>query len=284
MRTTKPPSTAPVKRPSFAKKALCFGEIHGIEDTAAVKLEIIREWIKLGLRVAVALERDYDQEPLVCRWLSTGTPDEKIQSAFKTASTASFLSDQYYFLQGLADASLAANGKLCAICVDISFLPRDEKSRSARILACRSADEFDRRRELFIISRLKAAAAVLDAADRVMFAAGNMHVSRTDHYFPLREAPCRHIHTAAGWLDSRYGCESVYTLPFSGYNCYQSRDGLKKKAQHPSSPVFRSLVAHPFDGFRQVVGAGIVDTAFLKSYDWLFGIKACRPSARMSGR
>ncbi|OGR66411.1 MAG: hypothetical protein A2X31_02015 [Elusimicrobia bacterium GWB2_63_22] len=268
--------------PDFRKKVLSFGEIHGIEDLTPAKLGIIGKWLAEGRKVTLALERAYDQQSLVLDWLAEGKPGRQFKALFSAPATSHYLSDQFSFLQGLADIPSAKRKKLKVLCADMSFAPRgtDKRARLSReILNCADEDEFDRRRELFLISQFEQNRGLLEKSDRVLFAAGNMHASKTRYYFPLGEKQYRHIPTVTGWLNARYGCESVFTLPFSGHTRYQGPVGLKKNPVALGSPPLKKIAASPFNGFAATKHSGVRTASFLASYDWLFGIKKCTPSA-----
>ncbi len=270
--------------PEFKKKVLSFGEIHGITDTTDVKLAIIGKWLERGLKATLALERGYDQGPLINSWLSTGAPGRELVSCFRNAKTAHYLSDQFSFIQGLADIPVSKRRKLRVLCVDMSFSPQGTGRRarmSRKILGLADEDEFDRERELFISRQFKSHSAVLKASDKVMFVAGNMHASKTCYYFPLREKQFRHIPTVTGWLSGEYGCESVFTLPFSGHNRYQGSGGLKKAPISIKSPLLMKIAAVPFNGLVATKNSGVKTASFLASYDWTFGIKSCTPAGRV---
>lgn len=208
----------------LTKKAVALGECHGIANLVTYKTRLARDWAEQGLSVAVCLERDFDHQVSLNKWLFSGQPDPRFRDKFLKPKTAQFLEDQFFFFDELARISRRFPGRVRVLCVDISFKHPDAASRA--VLNARDENEFDRLREKFIIERMQARRDALDRSDRILWIAGNMHAAKFPFYFPLDSEPCPHIETAAMWLNERYGAESIFTLPFAGqynYNVMENR-------------------------------------------------------------
>ncbi len=251
----------------FKKKALAFGEVHGISGLTKAKLDIITNWLLQDLIISICLERDSDQQAQIEDWIQSNKVSNEFKSRFLTSTTSQFLDDQYYFFQELSLIALNYPRKIKVFCVDISFNePTDEASRL--VLSARDEDHFDSLREKFIIERLREHQPCLDRSDKVLWIAGNMHASKTSNYFPLNGSASNHIPTAAMWLDETYGLESIYTLPFSGAYSYQQQGNLKINEFESTDWAGES-----FDGFRPAKAISKLSNDFKMSYDWVYGIK-----------
>lgn len=263
--------------PSFSKKAVAFGEIHGISNLVQPQIEIIRDWLVKGHSVSVCLERAFNQQELIEDWLSTGRPGADLSDGFLDPKTSHHLDNQLFFLSKASLLRKQFPGKMHVLCVDIAFENAEDEA-SREILKIKDEDEFDKRREDFILARMQDHGHVLHGSDKIIWIAGNMHASKTARYFPLNGGSSSHIPTAAMWLDEQYGLESVFTLPFSGALNYQSGGRLIRSEIEVTSPEFSGLMAAPFDGFRPSVHFQNLSADFKNSYDWIFGIKRASPS------
>lgn len=116
----------------------------------------------------------------------------------------------------------------------------------------------------------------LDRSDRILWVAGNMHASKTSHYFSLHGPPLEHVDTSAMWLDEQYGLESIFTLPFSGFSNYQHHGKMALSEFKIQSPLFTTL--NTFEGLQATASLHPLSEVFQKSYDWIYGLRQAKPS------
>jgi hypothetical protein len=261
----------------FDQKALALGELHGISDLLHFKLGLIKSWISEKKSVAVLLERDFNQQATINYWMDRGHPETNFEQKFFNVSTSSFLIDQYTFLKELSEI-FALNKDLISVhCVDVSF-SGDLDIRSKEIIAVQDPDEFDMLREQYIVDRIVDCKPALDKADKILWICGNMHASKTPNYFSLDEEPTAHNSTSAMWLDSQYGLESIFSLPFSGQYMYQQNGKLEINNFSLKCSLFEGLGKFPFTGICASSSLPQLNDVFLKSYDWIYGISKTSPS------
>lgn len=255
-------------------KAIAIGEIHGIRNLTPIKISLLESLLECGNKVFLGLERDFDQSESVNHWMRTGEVPIELIRMFESPKTSSFLCDQFEFLSHLSHLYRTYPNQLQVHCLDISFSAESEDELSKKIRKVDDEDAFDSQREKFIIDQLSGLKNSLDSSDKIVWIAGNMHCSKTDFYFPIQGSPVRHIETVSYWLDSQYGCTSMYSLPFEGENTYQMQGKLDSK--RIQTPLW-AKDATVFDGIKK--SAGIINhSEFSKAYDWVFGVKECIPS------
>lgn len=256
-------------------KALAFGEVHGINGLPDLKIGLIRSWLDQNQSVCLLLERGVDQQSAIENWMRDGHPTNSFLQRFINPNTSLFFETEYNFLDSLAKLHLSYPGQLQVFCVDIAFDDSDDTT-SKSILSEGDEDLFDQRREQFIIEEMQTHERTLSASQKIMWIAGNMHASKTAHYFPLDEVSVSHILTSSMWLHERFGLESIYTLAFSGQARYQSEAGLALHPLSPSSLEFQHLTA--FQGFRPTHSLPGLSPEFRNSYDWILGIPDAQPA------
>lgn len=264
----------------FNKKALAFGEVHGITNLTEAKLAIISEWLTQGRSVSVCLERDFTQQIQIEEWLQKGRPGSLL-SLFEKPTSSQFLEDQYSFLDQLSYSHRKHPGKMRVHCVDLSF-GDPEDANSKKILAIQDEDLFDSEREHFIVSQMQSHKNELDKSDKIIWIAGNMHASKTAMYFPRIGKPTRHISTAAMWLNETYGLESIFALPFAGKINYQAKGRLSEEILKNPTAITDGWIDSPFQGYRASQSISNAPQNFKDSFDWIYGINPANASKPVS--
>lgn len=264
--------------PQIDTKAIAFGEIHGIRNLIHIKVSFIDSLLKSGCKVFVGLERDFDQSENINAWMKTGETPSELLKRFVHPTTSSFLCDQFDFLNDLSHLYRAYPNQMKIHCLDISFSTESETDRSREIRNITDEDVFDLERENFIIDQFSQLKGELDSSDKVVWIAGNMHCSKTDSYFPIQGKPEPHIKSVGSWLNSEYGCTSIFSLPFGGKYTYQFQEKLVSK--NIQSPQWTDRL-HSFEGLKKSLSI-TSHFEFSEAYDWIIGIKECEPSKMVS--
>lgn len=260
-------------------KVVAFGEFHGITNLLEIKLSLLDCWIKQNKSIVILLEKPYDEEKDIQQWMTQNRPNNKYLDNFKNPKTSAFLEDQFRLLQKISDRF---NKQITIKCIDISFSPKDNNEKgqkSKEILKIKDEDEFDKQREEFIINQLKENKGLLDKTDRILLIAGNMHTSKTPYYFSRDNKAEKHIATSAMWLNEKYTCLSIFSLPILGESNYQKKGKLTiTKFNNPQSDIFRNL---NFEKNIIKSSETTIDSKFKSSYDWIILLKDCTPSLKI---
>ena len=198
-----------------------------------------------GKSVVVLLERPFSENAFYEEWYRKKSVPSKFLNLFKDAKVAAYTELELNFLDSLISMKIEGHD-LRISGVDMSFRNdciNELESESKYIRSLSDEDEFDLKREKFIVERMIEVDSILTASDHVLWFAGNMHTSKTSHYFSLREKPEEHISTSGMYLSKLYESVSIFCYPISGSFSYQSMGAIQTNIfNHHSDSYLRRIM------------------------------------------
>ncbi len=264
-------------------KIVAFGEEHGVKGVWAHQMELVKHWAQSGYKILVMLEHPVNVQDEIDSWLEQGFPSKPYLEKFLRPKTAGHLLGVYRMIETLAQLK-GEGAALRTLCFDMVHEPaprgigKDEVKLFREILDTKDEDEFNLKRECYMISRVNENYANVEWADKVLIPCGSMHASKTRYILDDYAVSFEHIDTLTMWLSQREEVTSIYFYGMSGQSLYQAKGGgLELYPFDQATNILSCITGGPDTGYVRTVDLPECNDKnfWIEAYDYIFFQRVC---------